>query len=353
MIIVSLVLVWSELARWWRGAEQHTFAVEKGVGHGMQINLDTVVQMRCGDVHVNVQDASGDRILAASRLKRDPTNWSQWVDKKGNHKLNRDDQGRVVTGEGYAAAQHDEGFGEEHVHDIVRLGGKRPKFAKTPRLRGKGQGDSCRIYGNLDLNKVQGDFHITARGHGYMEFGEHLDHNCEFPFFIGFPWVNDRLTPPAAFNFSHIVNELSFGGFYPSLENPLDRTINVATAHFHKFQYFVSVVPTVYSVGPASIHNDKTLFTNQYAVTEQSTEVTERTIPGVFFKYDIEPILLQIEESRDSFLVFLIKVINILSGALVAGHWGFTISDWVKETWGKKRRRTTGMIGVEKGGYED
>lgn len=117
----------------------------------------------------------------------------------------------------------------------------------------------------------------------------------------------------------------------------------------------MSVVPTVYSVGPASIYNRDTLFTNQYAVTEQSHEVSERVIPGIFFKYDIEPILLQIEESRDSLIVFLVKVINILSGALVAGHWGFTLTDWIRETWGKKRRRAnTGMIGVsEKSGYSD
>ncbi|KKY30390.1 putative copii-coated vesicle protein [Diaporthe ampelina] len=327
MIFVTLILVWSELSRWWRGTEQHTFAVEKGVGHDMQINLDTVVRMKCSDLHINVQDAAGDRILAASKFKRDPTSWSQWVDKKGNHRLNRDQHGKIVTGEG-----HEEGFGEEHVHDIVRLGGKRAKWAKTPKLRGPS--DSCRIFGSLDLNRVQGDFHITARGHGYMEFGEHLDHN--------------------SFNFSHIVNELSFGSFFPSLENPLDRTVNVATSNFHKFQYFVSIVPTVYSVGPASPYNDNTLFTNQYAVTEQSAEVNERVIPGVFVKYDIEPILLQIEESRDSILVFLIKVINILSGALVAGHWGFTLSEWAKEAWGKRRRRNTGMIGVsEKDRYRD
>lgn len=116
----------------------------------------------------------------------------------------------------------------------------------------------------------------------------------------------------------------------------------------------MSIVPTVYSVGPASHSNPDTLLTNQYAVTEQSHEVNERVIPGVFFKYDIEPILLQIEETRDSLIVFLVKVINILSGALVAGHWGFTLSEWIKETWGKKRRRVnTGMIGVEKGGYDD
>lgn len=180
MIFITLILVWSELSRWWRGTEQHTFAVEKGVGHNLQINMDIVLRMKCADLNINVQDAAGDRILAANRLKREPTAWKHWVDNKGVHRLNRDDQGRVVTGEGYMAMHgHDEGFGEEHVHDIVRISGKKAKFAKTPKLKGAAA-DSCRVFGNLDLNRVQGDFHITARGHGYMEFGEHLDHSSKF-----------------------------------------------------------------------------------------------------------------------------------------------------------------------------
>lgn len=182
MIFISLVLIQSELARWWRGAESHNFAVEKGVGHTMLMNLDTVVRMRCADLHINVQDAAGDRILAATKLQRDPTNWSQWVDIKGTHKLGRDPHGRIITGAGFTTVggDNDEGFGEEHVHDIVAAGRKRSKFAKTPKLRGRAGGDSCRIFGQLELNKVQGDFHITARGHGYMEFADHLEHNGGF-----------------------------------------------------------------------------------------------------------------------------------------------------------------------------
>lgn len=172
MALISLVLSWSELGRWWRGAEEHTFAVEKGVSHVLSINLDVVVRMRCADLHVNVQDASGDRIAAAERLTKDPTAWAHWVDGKGVHKLGRDAQGRVVTGEGYT--DHDEGFGEEHVHDIVALGRRRAKWSRTPRLWGADP-DSCRVYGSLEVNKVQGDFHFTASGHGYA--GAHLDHN--------------------------------------------------------------------------------------------------------------------------------------------------------------------------------
>ena len=176
MIVVSLVLFWSGLGRWWRGGENHTFAVEKSIGHSLQINLDIILKMPCQDLRVNVQDAAGDRIMAASRLQEDATHWSQWVDSKGVHKLGKDSNGRAVTGAGW----HDEGFGEEHVHDIVSLGKKKAKWAKTPRTWGMGTADSCRIYGSLDLNRVQGDFHITARGHGYMEFGEHLDHSGRF-----------------------------------------------------------------------------------------------------------------------------------------------------------------------------
>ncbi|KAG5916567.1 hypothetical protein E4U53_004296, partial [Claviceps sorghi] len=171
MTVVSLFLLWAEVVRWWRGSESHAFYVEHGIMRSLQINLDAVVLMKCGDLHVNVQDAAGDLILAGDTLKKDETSWAQWVNQRGVHRLGRDADGRIITGEGW----HDEGFGEEHVHDIVALGKRRAKWARTPRVRGPP--DSCRIYGSLELNKVQGDFHITARGHGYRTQGGHLDHN--------------------------------------------------------------------------------------------------------------------------------------------------------------------------------
>ncbi|KAG6014088.1 hypothetical protein E4U54_005860 [Claviceps lovelessii] len=322
MVVISLFLLWAELARWWRGSESHTFSVEHNVAHSMQINLDAVVLMKCGDLHVNVQDAAGDLILAGAKLNKDETSWSQWATRRGVHRLGKDSEGRVVTGEGWHDL-NEEGFGEEHIHDIVALGKKRAKWAKTPRVRGPP--DSCRIYGSLDLNKVQGDFHITARGHGYRSANGHLDHN--------------------SFNFSHIINELSFGDYYPSLVNPLDLTVNMADTHFHRFQYFVSVVPTQYTAGSSSIS------TNQYAVTEQSKTVSEYIVPGVFFKYDIEPILLYVEESRDGFFQFCFRLINVLSGVLVAGHWGFTLSEWFREVLGKRRRQSggEGFLGTKHG----
>jgi hypothetical protein len=346
MLLISSIFLWTEIGRWWRGAEHHTFAVEKGIGHDMQVNLDIVVKMDCDDLHINVQDASGDRILAGDKLNRDATTWHQWVDGKGMHRLGKSENGKLDTGEGWLAA-HDEGFGEEHVHDIVALSRKKAKWAKTPSP--KGRPDSCRMYGSLDLNRVQGDFHITARGHGYG--GQHLDHDSKC--FLSHLLCLSLLmmfsnSLRLEFNFSHIISEMSYGPFYPSLVNPLDRTVNSAIVHFHKFQYYLSVVPTVY------LANNRIVNTNQYAVTEQSKTISDHQVPGIFFKYDIEPIMLSVEESRDGFFTFLVKIVNIFSGVMVAGHWGFTLSDWVREVIGK-RRRSNGGIGVlgSKHGFDE
>jgi type III secretory pathway component EscS len=46
-----------------------------------------------------------------------------------------------------------------------------------------------------------------------------------------------------------------------------------------------------------------------------------------------------VEESRDSFLRFVVKVVNVFSGVLVAGHWGFTLTEWAKSVLGTRRRR--------------
>lgn len=113
-----------------------------------------------------MQDASGDRILAGDMLQRDPTTWEQWVDvDRGVHKLE--------SGELVKEMEEDTHVG--HVLGEVRS--QKRKFKKTPRVKRGVQAGACRVFGSLEGNKVQGDFHLTARGHGYMEFGQHLDHD--------------------------------------------------------------------------------------------------------------------------------------------------------------------------------
>ncbi|GAM87821.1 hypothetical protein ANO11243_058490 [Dothideomycetidae sp. 11243] len=332
LIVLSCILTTAELRRWWSGHTTHAFSVEKGVGHDLQINLDVVLAMKCDDIRVNVQDAAGDRVLAGEALNRVNTKWSQWTGKRGGHLLGS-------TSEERNARSGERDYDIEDVHDYLGALRKGARFLPTPRLPRGQEADACRVYGTLQVNKVQGDFHIMARGHGYMELGQHLDHS--------------------AFNFSHQINELSFGPFYPSLTNPLDNTYATTDEHFYKFQYYVSVVPTIYTTDPAGIarlrpttspgstaNSRNTVFTNQYAVTEQSHSVHENAIPGVYVKYDMEPILLTIAEQWDGPLALLVRLVNVVSGILVAGGWCFQMSDWAREALRRGRRRADGFAGV-------
>ncbi|KIW03557.1 uncharacterized protein PV09_05317 [Verruconis gallopava] len=339
LIVATISLLISETRRYFAGNVTHSFTVEKGISHQLQINLDMIVAMRCPDIHVNIQDAAGDRILAADMLQLDPTTWRQW-DKIAGDRLKN-----TIDDDAYGAGA------DEDVHDYLGAANSRKKFKKTPKVIGTD--NACRIYGSIEGNKVQGDFHITARGHGYMEFGMHLSHD--------------------QFNFSHIINHLSFGPHYPLLTNPLSKTRTTTDKNFYKFQYYTSIVPTIYTTNPStltlsppehivdpssnsytpatSMWNRDTIWTNQYAVTEQSHAVNEMNVPGVFFKYDIEPILLLVSEERGSFMSFLARLVNVVSGVLVAGSWCFTFSDWAVETWlVKKGRERLGFLGHGRGG---
>lgn len=82
-----------------------------------------------------------------------------------------------------------------------------------------------------------------------------------------------------------------------------------------------------------------TVFTNQYAVTEQSHEVHESQVPGIFVKYDIEPILLTIAEEWSSVPALFIRIVNVVSGILVAGGWLHSMSEWAKGMRARGRRQ--------------
>jgi len=173
------------------------------------------------------------------------------------------------------------------------------------------------------------------------------------------------------FNFSHHINELSFGPYFPLLNNPLDNTASTTPTRFQKYQYYLSIVPTIYTDAPASLpalraaaarssshlatdaapsnlNSKHTIHTNQYAVTEQSHAVSEAGVPGIFFKYDIEPILLTVAEEWGGFVGLLIRCVNVIAGVLVAGGWLVSLGEWGGEVARKGRRRgSVGIIGKE------
>lgn len=71
--------------------------------------------------------------------------------------------------------------------------------------------------------------------------------------------------------------------------------------------------------------------------------MNERSVPGIFFKFDIEPILLTIREERGGFLALFVRVVNVVSGVLVGGGWCYQLMGWGREILGRGRRSDVGM----------
>uniref|UniRef100_A0A060T3G9 Endoplasmic reticulum-Golgi intermediate compartment protein n=1 Tax=Blastobotrys adeninivorans TaxID=409370 RepID=A0A060T3G9_BLAAD len=224
--------------------------------------------MPCQGVTVHVVDQSGDRLLAHELLTFEPADF----DSSAAHLL--------TESEGY---------------DDMRGVMKKARRSKMRAHKTPVDGNACRIYGSIPVTRVRGDLHITAKGYGYRD---------------------RRVLRPEQLNFTHIIDEFSFGTYYPKLVNPLDGTVVVAENSLEHIKYFLSVVRTKYR----SYSTGYTVDTNQYAVTEMKGVTNQGRLshpPGLFFKYDMEPIALDITDRRLPFSQWLVRSVNIIGGVIV------------------------------------
>lgn len=159
------------------------------------------------------------------------------------------------------------------------------------------EGEGCNIYGFLEVNKVAGNFHF-APGKSFQKANVHV-HDL-------LPFQKD------SFNVSHKINKLSFGQRFPGVVNPLDGAQWMQHSSYGMYQYFIKVVPTVYTD-----INEHIILSNQFSVTEhfRSSESGRiQAVPGVFFFYDLSPIKVTFTEQHVSFLHFLTNVCAIVGG---------------------------------------
>ncbi|KAG0378767.1 hypothetical protein BGX24_002861 [Mortierella sp. AD032] len=168
----------------------------------------------------------------------------------------------------------------------------------------------CRMHGQLTVNKVAGNFHI-APGRSFQNGNMHV-HDIA-------PYLEHGL------DFSHHIKHLSFGEKVPNVHNPLDDQRVDGAEGLHMFQYYVKVVGTQYYY-----LNRAPVSTNQYSVTQFNRNLHQKNalgqvlqpngLPGVFFNFDISPMLVIQREERKSFTSFLTGVCAIVGGIFtVAG----------------------------------
>ncbi|EZA53366.1 Endoplasmic reticulum-Golgi intermediate compartment protein [Ooceraea biroi] len=162
----------------------------------------------------------------------------------------------------------------------------------------------CQIYGYMEVNRVGGSFHI-APGNSFSVNHVHV-HDVQ-------PYTTTH------FNMTHKIRHLSFGLNIPGKTNPMDDTTVVAMEGAMMFYHYIKIVPTTYVRADGS-----TLFTNQFSVTRHAKQVSmvtgESGMPGIFFSYELSPLMVKYTEKAKSFGHFATNTCAIIGGVFtVAG----------------------------------
>jgi hypothetical protein len=161
----------------------------------------------------------------------------------------------------------------------------------------------------IEVNKVQGNFHF-APGHGFQHSNLHI-HDVQA--FAGH--FQDL-------RFGHVVHDLRFGDWYEGFVSPLsgvERGLGNGGSSYQQqqqqqptnFQYFIKVVPTeIYYL------NGSRLSTNQYSVTQYEKLIggQQQQMPGIFFNYDISPMMVIYREEQKPLSAFLTDICAIIGG---------------------------------------
>jgi len=184
-----------------------------------------------------------------------------------------------------------EAFVTNNVHDED----EREAVAEQQSEVGAGPGEGCMVRGVVLVNRVPGNFHISAhsKSHSFQ---------------------------PHKLNMSHHVNSMSFGKALsaPMLRmlpddvergyDGLSNTDHLAIGQNTSLEHYLKVVHTSYEVSP-----ERTIDTFQYTVNNNHYQDGE-SLPSAVFFYDVSPMQVLVREERKSFAAFLTQLCAIIGG---------------------------------------
>ncbi|KAF8155285.1 endoplasmic reticulum vesicle transporter-domain-containing protein [Mycena galopus ATCC 62051] len=293
---ITFLLMLNDIGEFVFGWPDHEFSVDTKQGSFMKINVDLVVAMPCSFISVDLRDAVGDRLFLSSTatsrrgrvpgtpqtigIRRDGTKFDvgQATALKEHTKM-------LSARQAVAQSRNSRGF----FTTLFQWANVEPYF---PRYKHEPDAGGCRVSGQVEVKKVTANLHITTLGHGYSSY-EHVDHKL--------------------MNLSHVITEFSFGPYFPDITQPLDNSLEVTHEPFVAYQYFLHVVPTTY-IAPRSAP----LHTNQYSVTHYTRVLSQHSgTPGIFFKFDLDPMSLTIHQRTSTFLQLVIRCVGVIGGVFV------------------------------------
>ncbi|XP_026498226.1 endoplasmic reticulum-Golgi intermediate compartment protein 2 [Vanessa tameamea] len=286
---IIMWLVYSEVSFFLDSNLVFRFMPDTDMDEKLRINIDITVAMPCLNIGADILDSTSQSVFGFGELQEEDTWWE----------LTQEQQVAFDSVKFFNSYLREEYHSIWHLlwkkgHGSVRM--TVPKRKTKPNRRP----DACRLHGVLTLNKVSGNFHITVGKSLHLPRG-HIHVNMLF---------DD--TPQ---NFSHRINRLSFGSPANGIIYPLEGDEKIAVDENMLYQYFLEVVPTDIDTTFESIK------TFQYSVKELQRPISHSSgshgVPGVFFKYDMAALKIQVYQERENLLQFMLRLFSIIGGIYV------------------------------------
>ncbi|XP_042520723.1 endoplasmic reticulum-Golgi intermediate compartment protein 3-like [Macadamia integrifolia] len=287
-LIIMATLFLHELKYYLTTYTVHQMSVDLKRGETLPIHLNvSFPSLPCDVLSIDAVDMSGKH-----EVDIDTNIWKLRLNRDG-HIIGTEYLSDLVEG-GYThkhdhdKENHEDSSQKPQSHGFDQDAENKVKNVKQALANGEG----CRVFGVLDVQRVAGNFHISVHG---------LNIFVAQQIFEGAIHVN----------VSHVIHDLSFGPKYPGIHNPLDGTERILRGTSGTFKYYIKIVPTEYRYLSKEV-----LPTNQFSVTEYFVPMHEfdRMWPAVYFLYDLSPITVTIREERRSFLHFITRLCAVLGG---------------------------------------
>lgn len=292
-VITALILFFSEWRLYSSVKRETEMKIDGSLGTAakMQINLDiTFPKLPCEVVGLDATDAMG----------------SHEVDIHGN--MFKDRQSKA--GE-YLGREEMKGTALSSFASLSRHHAFQRDDTSTAKIKeALANGEGCRVWGFVRVNRVPGNIHIDTHSYNHM-FGSFFS-----------DW--------SSMDVSHRVNHLSFGDDADVLHvkqrfpdtgiiRPLDGVVHDAPTPQRDlfdssiFEYYVKVVPTTY----VDLNGNTS---SVFQFTAASNLVKSAQMPSLYIRYDVSAVSVIYKETKRSFVEFFVSVCAIVGGLFtVAG----------------------------------
>lgn len=284
--IIIIILVYTEIRYYSSSQLKFEYTVDHDIDSKLKINVDLTVNMPCNTIGADILDVTNQNTELFGELAEEPVHFELTTPQRAQwetmQKIN------LYIREEYHAIQ-----------ELIWRDGYTNILRGIPTGGGVhvGEPNACRLHGSLIVNKVSGNFHITA--------GKHIPNPAGHFHISAFLKDTD-------YNFSHRIERFSFGDPTSGVFDPLEGDEKIAPTNFHLFQYYIKVVPT------EIIHHGRRKSTFQYSVTEQARPINHWSgshgVPGIYFKYDMSFVKVKVTVESHSLWRFLVRLCGIVGG---------------------------------------